>query len=604
MNKTVNINLAGIFFHIDEDAYLKLQRYLEAIKRSFTDSQGRSEIISDIEARIAELFSERIHNDKQVVGIHLVDEVIAIMGQPEDYHIDDEIFEDEPTYQRANSNRSSKKLYRDTENSYIGGVSAGLSHYLGIEVLWVRLLWLLFAFLSGGTFIFIYLLFWALVPEAKTTAEKLTMTGEPVNISNIEKKIKDGIDTVTDKVKSVDFKAQGDKIKEGFDHVTENISEGVKKVDIQKQGNRLKSTSQNFFDNIGSILMFFLKLFAKFIGIILIVIGISSLVALIISLFTLGISDVANMNGMEYIYAANAADIPIWVISFLVFIAAAVPMFFLFYLGLKILVTNLKSIGRIAKFSLIGLWIAAVITLSIFGIRTASEYSLEGKVSETETIEIKATDTLQLKMVNINGYEDYYRSRSDDFSIKRLANKNVIASNDIRLIVRSTEDSLASIRIEKSARGSSYEKAENRADNIDYVYTFSNRTLELSNELITDLSNKFRDQEVTVILYLPEGSILYADDNVRSFHYQSSYYNDLLERGMEEHYLLVEDGKLTCLDCEELSKDEDDEPVVSINSKSVNVKVKESDLNADTKGVEVKIDEKEGVQIRSLKEDN
>ncbi len=101
MNKTVNINLAGIFFHIDEDAYLKLQRYLEAIKRSFTDSQGRSEIISDIEARIAELFAERIQNEKQVVGVKLVDEVITIMGQPEDYLVDDEIFEDEPQQSKA-----------------------------------------------------------------------------------------------------------------------------------------------------------------------------------------------------------------------------------------------------------------------------------------------------------------------------------------------------------------------------------------------------------------------------------------------------------------------------------------------------------------------
>ena len=82
MNKTVNINLAGIFFHIDEDAYLKLQRYLEAIKRSFTDSQDRSEIIADIEARIAELFSERVQNEKQVIRIKEVDEVISVMGQP------------------------------------------------------------------------------------------------------------------------------------------------------------------------------------------------------------------------------------------------------------------------------------------------------------------------------------------------------------------------------------------------------------------------------------------------------------------------------------------------------------------------------------------
>ena len=114
MNKTVNINLAGIFFHIDEDAYLKLQRYLEAIKRSFTDSQGRSEIISDIEARIAELFSERVQNERQVIGQKEVDEVITIMGQPEDYLVDDEIFEDEPKHSYSQkSSAPSRKLYRD-----------------------------------------------------------------------------------------------------------------------------------------------------------------------------------------------------------------------------------------------------------------------------------------------------------------------------------------------------------------------------------------------------------------------------------------------------------------------------------------------------------
>ena len=117
MNKTVNINLAGTFFHIDEDAYSKLQRYLEAIKRSFTDPQGRSEIISDIEARISELFTERIKDEKQVISITEVEDVITVMGQPEDYIVDEEIFEDEPQPRERKS--SSRKLYRDTENAYI-----------------------------------------------------------------------------------------------------------------------------------------------------------------------------------------------------------------------------------------------------------------------------------------------------------------------------------------------------------------------------------------------------------------------------------------------------------------------------------------------------
>src|SRR5690606_19949661 len=227
MNKTVNINLAGIFFHIDEDAYLKLQRYLEAIKRSFTDSQGRSEIIADIEARIAELFNERMKNDKQVIRIKEVDEVISIMGQPEDYLVDDEIFEDEPsnTFQEKSKSTFSKKLFRDKDNSYIGGVASGIGHYLGIDAIWVRLIWIFSAFGSVGTFILIYVLFWILVPEAITTAEKLTMTGEPVNISNIEKKIKDG-----------------------FENVSQNVSDAVKNMDLPKQGNKIKASSKTFFD--------------------------------------------------------------------------------------------------------------------------------------------------------------------------------------------------------------------------------------------------------------------------------------------------------------------------------------------------------------------
>src|SRR5690606_37683768 len=166
-----------------------LQRYLESIKRSFTDSQGRSEIISDIEARIAELFTERVQHDKQVIGIKEVDEIIAIMGQPEDYLVDDEIFEDEPQFTSNKKSEPSKKLFRDTDNSYISGVSSGLGHYLGIDAVWMRLLWIILTIASSGTFIIIYIIFWILVPAAVTTAEKIMMTGEPVNISNIEKKI-------------------------------------------------------------------------------------------------------------------------------------------------------------------------------------------------------------------------------------------------------------------------------------------------------------------------------------------------------------------------------------------------------------------------------
>ncbi|MGS0524197.1 PspC domain-containing protein [Zobellia nedashkovskayae] len=133
MNKTININLANMLFHMDEDAYNKMQRYLESVKRSFANTPGSDEILADIEARIAELFHEKLDNERQVITQKQVDEVIAIMGQPEDYMVDEDIFEDEPNTGRTHSEqRKSKKLYRDTEQKYFAGVSSGLAHYFNI----------------------------------------------------------------------------------------------------------------------------------------------------------------------------------------------------------------------------------------------------------------------------------------------------------------------------------------------------------------------------------------------------------------------------------------------------------------------------------------
>jgi phage shock protein PspC (stress-responsive transcriptional regulator) len=600
MNKTVNINLAGVFFHIDEDAYLKLQRYLEAIKRSFTDSQGRSEIIADIEARIAELFAERIQNEKQVVGIKLVDEVITIMGQPEDYLVDDEIFEDEPQPKKRQSSRPTKKLFRDTDNSYIGGVSAGLGHYLGIDVLWVRLLWILLAIGSGGTFIFIYLIFWALVPEAQTTAEKLTMTGEPVNISNIEKKIKDGIDTVSEKVKNVDFKKQGDKLMEEIDNVTENISETVKSVDFQKQGNRLKSSSQNFFDTLGTILMFFLKVIAKFIGVILIIVGISTLIALIVAFFTVGVTDAVHFPPMNFIDAANAANIPIWLMSLLLFFAIGIPFFFVFYLGLKILVNNLKSIGNVAKFTLLGLWIMAIIGLIITGVKQATEHAFDAKYTAKEQLNISANDTIKVKMTGREGYYDYYY-RGNNLKLIEDDNGRSIISSDVRLVVRSTKDSLASIVIEKEATGSSYDVARERAENINYNYALANSELQLNSFLTTSTKNKFSEQEVLIILYLPEGTTLYADDNTYSFHRNSSYYNDILDNGMEEHYLKIVEDDTICLDCEIEEEEEGDgeieEELIEASDEIIETITTKKSSDDNKPEVSIQINDEDGVNI-------
>jgi len=527
MNKTVNINLAGTFFHIDEDAFAKLTRYLDAIRRSFSDPQGQDEIIKDIEARISELFSEKVKNETQVITTKELDEVITVMGQPEDYIIDEEIFEDVPPQQKQQKRRknsSTKQLFRDTDNQFVAGVSSGLGHYLSIDPLWIRLGWIALVFLAVGSPILIYILLWALVPEAITTADKLKMTQEPVNISNIEKKIKEELDKASEKIKDVDY-----------DKHMENAKKGA----------------SGFFATLGKIVKGIFMIFGKFFGILLIIIALSVLVSLIVGVFTWGATGVVwgNNELFDYITLANSTGTPLWITTLLFFFVIAIPFFALFILGLKMLVSNLKSIGSVAKATLFILWILAIIGLGIIGLRQLTEQAYDGNFITENVIPIKANDTLQIKMADNNRY-GYNSKRSSSFELKTDENENrIIYSNDIRLIVRSTTDTVAKILIERKAEGSSFNKAKLRAEAINYDYDFSNNTLSLNSFFTTDIENKYRDQEVEFILYLPIGTVLVADYNTYSFHRNSSRYNDILMNGDEEKHLLIERNKTLCLDC-------------------------------------------------------
>ena len=534
MNKTVNINLAGIFFHIDEDAYLKLQRYLEAIKRSLTNSQGQSEIIADIEARIAELFNERIKNNKQVIRINEVDEVISIMGQPEDYQVDEEIFEDDNTTNTySKKTTASKKLFRNTENSYIGGVSSGIGYYFGIDPVWIRLAWVLLIF-GAGTGILLYILLWILIPEAKTTAEKIMMTGEPVNISNIEKKIKDGFDTVTDVAKNV----------------TDSVSNAAKNIDLKKQSHSIKSSSKTFFDTIADIIMFVLKVFAKFIGIILIIIGATALIALIIGLFSLGITNILHIPGLELIDVLNAGNTPIWLISILSFFAIGIPFFFLFYIGLKILVTNLKSIGNIAKFTLLGIWIISFIALAVAGIRQANEFAFNENYIVKNELPITAIDTLAIKMIHNDNYNAMYYRDNNDFKLAHDADGNkTIYSSDLTIKVKSTTDAFTTIAIEKNAEGRSYELARERAKNINYNYNLQDKTLLLDSYLTTAPENKFSNQELTVVLYIPENTVVNFNTNTKPFLYYKHSRGNIISKDNTNHFMKIIFNDSECLDC-------------------------------------------------------
>jgi phage shock protein PspC (stress-responsive transcriptional regulator) len=573
MNKTVNINLGGMFFHIDEDAYQKLTRYFDAIKRSLSNSSGQDEIIKDIEMRVSELLNEKQKSDKHVVGLKDVDEVIAVMGQPEDYIIE----EDNQPHQSfsGHSTRKSKKLYRDKDKGLIGGVSAGLGHYFGIDVVWIRLILILLVWFAG-TGIFAYIILWIVVPEAVTTAEKLEMTGEPVNISNIEKKVREEFENVSDKIKNADY---------------------------DKYGNHIKSGAEKIGSTFGDLIMTIFKAFAKFLGVILIMTGLSTLILLLIGVFTLGSSSFIDLPWSGFVEAGNFTDYPIWSFGLLMFFAVGIPFLFLTILGFKLLAPNMKSIGNIAKYTLLALWIIAVALAISVGIKQASAFAIDGRVVHKENIAIQPTDTLLIKFV----HNDYYAKNVDDRNSFRItqdsANNDVIYSNQVRFEIKKTEQNLPYIKIEKEAKGKSLSEAKQRAEQIMYGYKIIGNQLILDNYLLSDLKNKFRDQEIEISLYLPEGTLFKADSSVQNYDRSNDDFFNLHYSSDKYLYKLM-DNKVKCLDCptsendyDDVEYDEDDHTSVTINQNGISI-TNDTITNSKNNIKELKIN-KDGIIIKT-----
>jgi hypothetical protein len=149
-----------------------------------------------------------------------------------------------------------------------------------------------------------------------------------------------------------------------------------------------------------------------------------------------------------------------------------------------------------------------------------------------------------------NTQYEYTVRRSGGVEIKYTENdEKIIYSNDIRLIVRSTNDSIGKIVIGKTAEGASLLEAKKRAEAIAYNHTFENNTLTLDGYFLTDIENKYRNQEVEIILYMPVGSVIYAEEYTYSFHRNNSHYRDILKNGDEAHHVRILQNKTECFDC-------------------------------------------------------
>jgi len=346
MKKTININLAGFVFYIDEDAYETLQKYLNNIRTYLGNTEGREEIIDDIESRIAELFSEK---QKQVITLEEVNEIIEVMGQPEDYMTEEEF--EETTFQQPN-----KRLFRDPDNTVLGGVCSGVGHYLKIDAVWIRLIFL--AMLWSGLSILFYFVLWAIIPKAETTAQKLEMKGKAATLSNIEDYVRKGYENVKDDFKNVDIKGAGEKAKRGASGFFAFLGELISKL----------------FSALGKILSFIASILGKLLGVIILVITVALIIVLTIS-FIIGSfidinigNDILVLPGFEFIGPDWGGPFhPIWYrISMM--LAFGIPAFSLLLFALQLLFKNMGRLSGGVKIGLLAVWMISLVGFIILSL--------------------------------------------------------------------------------------------------------------------------------------------------------------------------------------------------------------------------------------------
>lgn len=586
MNKTISINLGGFFFHIDEDAYQKLSRYFDAVKRSLSPD-GRDEIMKDIESRIAELFQERIQNEKQVIGLAEIDTVIGIMGQPEDYKIDDE----KSTYQSSSSSSTnfyypSKRLYRDKENGMLGGVMAGLGHYLGIDTLWLRII-MVILFFGFGTGLFVYIVLWILVPEAVTTTQKLEMKGEPITISNIEKKVKEGFDDITSKFSNIDH---------------------------EKIANTAKSGATRIGSTIEEVITTIFKVFAKIIGAFIVFFsGMGLLAIIILSIIMIFSSTMPDNYILNNIQTPIGLETPLWAQGMLLLLGFGIPLFFLLILGLKLIVNNLRSIGNYVKYSLLAVWLIAVGIIISLGINEASQLAFDGKSVQKEVITIAPTDTLKIKFKN-NDFYSKSNYRHHDFKITQDEGDNeIIYSNNVSIEIKYTDEATPYMLIEKLANGKSTLQAKKRAEKIKYNYKIEGNTIVFDNYLLTAVENKFRGQEVEIYLYLPKGTIFQTDESYSNYDRSDYDFFDENEYDTKNPVYRVDSDKIRCLNCLESDSNNDLSIEIETDDTSASIyydengvlvkKVVNKEENGVVKSTEERITATKKVKLDSIKKE-
>lgn len=471
MNKVFNINLGGLPLTIDEDAYRYLENYLQSLHNHFKQSEGYEEIMNDIEARIGELLKENM-GKRAIAMMQDVKNAISVMGTPEDFgaaSVSEEPHNNSSNTEGGSSStiKTGKRLFRDSENKVVSGVCSGIASYFGIQdPIWIRIAFICIVSFFG-TGILLYIILSIVIPEAKTTADRLSMQGEPIDVNSIAKFVEKGVNTFAQKVNEF-----------GNPENQERFNSQVSTI-----GSKMADIIQTILRGMG--------------GIWKIVIG-AVVVGLIVAMLVSWISGAIGL-AMAYPIFGFISDSNIAppLAIFCVFLLVSIPIVLL-VLFLRRLFLMRPTNGYVVG-SLWAAWGISFFTMATIVGKTANQFNQKAEFAATSELASPQTDILTVSTM-LNPYGDI----NTQVGSLRIS-EDFLLSYDVRLrIVKSESDKFELVKNVYS-RGRNQEEARRLMSAVDYKMQNVGTELRLAKEFQIPKGTKWRDQGINLTLKVPVG---------------------------------------------------------------------------------------------------
>lgn len=469
MKKTVSVNIKGMNFLIEEDAYEILQRYIQLLTSGLQNDPGSKEIIEDIELRIAELCSEQLNDRKQVIEKEDIEKILSTLGDPSQY-IDDSDNMEQKQYTEGEQVQD-KRLFRDPDNGTIAGVCAGISNYLNIDVVIIRAIFAV-VFLFGGFGLPLYIVLWIIIPKATSTIDKLRMRGKAVTVDSVKEEVELAAQRITKESK--------------------NIVNRIRKDDTYKT--RISSIGRLFSILIGSGMM----AFGLFLLVIFLIFGVG------------GFQFIPVQSEYGFLSFTELGELVLesrtdynWALAGGLITGFSVILFILL-LGTK-LVFHIRNVW--SKMTLGFLFFTGILGTIIciyVGVRTGREMMIEGEIERSvgsvATKELNI-ETIKPKMKASNSFEIKSKGRYGMMSIE----SDKIVESGIHVEYRLSPDSLFHIYQNLTANSKSHRIAVSKAKNIQHQVELVDNLLKLNAHYSFPKTDKLRDQDVVIIVEVPIG---------------------------------------------------------------------------------------------------